>query len=314
MNTQLETAINLLLRDQWHYQGKRVSDVVQSSQLTSQYRNAVFISDTTLMILAEILTVQEDPDSSKSLIGLPTLVRYNVVSHRVESVAPIDFVLDSVTPLCQFLFYDKNVNQLLVGTTSPTVQTSSTLEKVTVPTVTRISLDGQRYADYLPLPPEHNYPGLRFSIYTMSFASDIRSGSFAAFNTIPRVYNISTGKSFEIHTTPTDNSEFFSRIHGGFEQSQLGKLIHLFRLDIKQIAIGYGDTMFVSMWYRSTDDDSNRWMVQKYSTEGKFYQAAMVPSSEENRVRYVGYSPEAKGVIVVRMSMDEKWRLSLGNF
>lgn len=303
--------LNLILRKDWYHKGKSVADDVQAKNLKSEYRNAVFISDTILVILAEVLTVDQRPDSMKSLIGLPTLVQYNIFSRKITTVCPIDFVLDSVTPLCQFLSYDYHAKELFLGTAHPGIQMSSTLKKVVVPTATRVSLTGHRLGDHLPLPPEHNVPGLRFNVYTMSFATSNLSESYAVFNTIPRVYNVMTGTFFNLQNIE-DNEEFFYHAHQDSDPSRLASLVQLFRLDVKHIAMGNGDTLYVSMWSKSPEN-TNQWNIQKYSTEGRLFQTAMIPSSE-NKIRYVGYSPELNGVIIVRMSQDEKWRLSIGTF
>lgn len=170
------------------------------------------------------------------------------------------------------------------------------------------------------LPKELSSPYTNYGFAGLRLAIDHRGHALALYEMIGRIYDLTSGTSFELADLPVTNGAFFTAVavlkpRADSAQAQLQNLLHLIRVYFEDIYVSTTNTYVIPIRFDSETTLKNAppshnqvWKVFEYDTTGVLLrQMAVTPKDPGDEIDYVCYSAKESAIMTFALSKDGKW-------
>lgn len=290
--------------------GNRASLRDQARALQNKFENAVFMSDSELLIAATLTAVVVNDHGQRGILGHTAVLKYDVVRRSIEWVRPLEAYRNQTFPQTDVVRFLPSDQTLVISAMNFEAVRHEGYDSAW--TLSLFDLVGRRIKDLLPLPERHRARSIGYNWFRVFVTALDGQRVIATTSSVPTVFDIASGRSFSLAGLPGDNADFFDKA-GVSDNSEESMRSLAQRLKLRCWGIyDSGNRQFVvPMTFKQPDSTpAERWLVHKYDMSGALHAKVDFGSeSEYGVVKYVSYSARNDMILAFALSKTDGWSL-----
>lgn len=316
-NVRIVTIQNLINSAKEKKQKINVAQI--SSQLSTTVFSTAFLSNNQIIGngLTPVLLEQGQGDNPlRGTANLPTIFQYSLNDKKITNFRPYDIEAynNGVSP------FDGNIMFKYPDTVIAPYADRFNMKEHRyneIKTIGFFNLNGKKLSTTLSLPKEYAEYQLDYNFYNLYSCEGENSHIYAVNSIIPRVFDASTGKSFEMKNIPSyaNNKAFFSK--SSEKTISQDSLLRYHKFSIVGLYSKHTPSlMLIGFWKNQADTldkSNNTWFVQEYSVDGRLIEMRVLPTKESNdrgKVQWISYSKKNNAVYVFYLSKQNGWKVT----